>query len=172
LQAALAFLHEHPGQVSPITVSLGANDIIAMLNGCQTQFPTDPQAVLICIDTSLPATLDAVRANLSTTLAALHNAAPSSEIIVLQPYDPYIALIPALTPGVQALNATLAAVATAAQARVADGFSAVTPATVCTLTLICTPQHDIHPSDAGYAMLAQALWAASGYDRLLADDQR
>ncbi|MGN6675557.1 MAG: SGNH/GDSL hydrolase family protein [Thermomicrobiales bacterium] len=172
LQAALAFLHEHPGQVSPITVSLGANDVIAMLNGCQAQFPTDPQAVLICINTNLPGTLDAVRANLSTTLAALHNAAPSSEIIVLQPYDPYIALIPALTPGVQALNATLAAVATAAQARVADGFSAVTPATVCTLTLICTPQHDIHPSDAGYAMLAQALWAASGYDRLLADDQR
>lgn len=54
----------------------------------------------------------------------------------------------------------------------ADGFSPVTPATVCVLTLICTPQQDIHPSDAGYAMLAQALWAASGYDRLLADDQR
>jgi lysophospholipase L1-like esterase len=172
LQAALSFLHKHPGQVSPITVSLGANDIITLLNGCQAQFPTDPQAVFVCINTGLPATLAAVRANLSTTLAALHDAAPSSEIIVLQPYDPYIALIPALTPGVLALNATLADVATTARVRVADGFSAVTPATACILTLICTPQHDIHPSDAGYAMLAQALWAASGYDRLLADDQR
>ncbi|MGN6755284.1 MAG: hypothetical protein ACTHMJ_02725, partial [Thermomicrobiales bacterium] len=93
-------------------------------------------------------------------------------IIVLQPYDPFVAIIPQTLPALQALDAALADAATAARARVADGFSAVTPATVCTLTLICTPQHDIHPSDAGYAMLAQALWAASGYDRLLADDQR
>jgi lysophospholipase L1-like esterase len=171
LQAALGFLREHPGKVSPITISLGANDVNDLLHGCQAQFPTDFQAILVCINNGLPGTLAEVRANLSAALAEIHAAAPYSEIIVLQPYNPYVALIPALTPGVQALNATLAAVATAARARVADGFSPVTPATVCVLTLICTPQQDIHPSDAGYQMLAQALWAASGYDWILPDGE-
>jgi lysophospholipase L1-like esterase len=31
-------------------------------------------------------------------------------------------------------------------------------------------QGDIHPNDAGYAVLARAVWAASGYDRLGRDD--
>src|SRR5579864_8439237 len=34
LNAALAFLRAHPGQVSPITVDLGANDALATLQNC------------------------------------------------------------------------------------------------------------------------------------------
>lgn len=169
VQAALAFLHDHPGQVSPITVSLGADDVLQLVDECQAQFPGDLQAILACTNDGLPAALVEVRANLGDALAALRAAAPDSEIIVLQPYNPYVALVPALTPAVQALGVVQAQVATATRARVADGFSAVTPATACALTLICTPQQDIHPSDAGYQVLAAALWAASDYDRLAPD---
>jgi hypothetical protein len=36
------------------------------------------------------------------------------------------------------------------------------PATLCALTLFCTALHDIHASDAGYAVIAQQFWLASG----------
>jgi lysophospholipase L1-like esterase len=169
LQAALAFLGAHRGQVSPITVSLGANDLLQLVDACEAEHPGDAAAIVACTNAGLPATLATVRANLDGALAALRAAAPESEIIVLQPYNPYVALLPGLTPGVQALDAVIAQAAAGARARPADGFSAVTSATVCTLTLLCTPDGDIHPSDAGYQVLAAALWAASGYDRLVPD---
>jgi lysophospholipase L1-like esterase len=122
-----------------------------------------------CTNAGLPATLATVRANLDGALAALRAAAPESEIIVLAPYDPYVAFLPGSLPAVETLDVVLARVAAGARARTADGFSAVTSATVCTLTLLCTPDGDIHPSDAGYQVLAAALWAASGYDRLVPD---
>lgn len=169
LQAALAFLGAHRGQVSPITVSLGANDLLQLLGACEAESPTDPAAVAACANAGLPAVLATVQANLGAALTALRAAAPESEIIVLQPYNPYVALLPGSPAIAGALDAVLAQVAAGARARPADGFSAVTAATVCTLTLICTPAQDVHPSDAGYQMLAAALWAASGYDRLAPD---
>jgi hypothetical protein len=52
-------------------------------------------------------------------------------------------------------------VATAHGAILADGVSPVTPSNICALTFVCSaPLHDTHPTDAGYAVLAQALWAA------------
>ena len=38
--------------------------------------------------------------------------------------------------------------------------------TLCLLSLICTALQDIHPSDAGYAVMARQFWNASGYSRL------
>jgi len=59
------------------------------------------------------------------------------------------------------MNAMLAGVATAHGAILADGVSPVTASNICALTFVCSaPLHDIHPTDAGYAVLAQALWAA------------
>jgi hypothetical protein len=81
--------------------------------------------------------------------------------MVLQEFDPYMTLLPASIPLFAQLNAMVAGVASAHGAVLADGISPVTPATICTLTSVCTPPlYDIHPTDAGYAVLAQALWAA------------
>jgi hypothetical protein len=59
------------------------------------------------------------------------------------------------------------ATAAAQRVRVADvatPFNAgPQPATICQLTLVCTPLQDSHPSDAGYQVIAQQFWAASGY---------
>ena len=41
-----------------------------------------------------------------------------------------------------------------------------TPGAICRLTLYCTPEQDIHASDAGYAAIADAFWTASGYGQL------
>jgi hypothetical protein len=65
-------------------------------------------------------------------------------------------------------NAMLAQTAAQYRARFADPLPVFNPPvneipTICQLTLICTPLHDIHASDAGYQKLADLLFAASGY---------
>jgi hypothetical protein len=36
-------------------------------------------------------------------------------------------------------------------------------ATICKLTLVCTPLQDVHASDLGYQTIADLLFTASGY---------
>ncbi|HET9654666.1 MAG TPA: SGNH/GDSL hydrolase family protein [Kineosporiaceae bacterium] len=163
LAAAVSFLAAHRNQVSPITVSLGANDLNDLFNGCARE--------LTCVQNGLPGTLARLSSNLGTTLSALRSQAPHAEIIVLTPYNPAYVINPATDALLQAGDAAIATVAARTGARVADGFTAINLAvpgqeqlSVCTLTLMCG-QQDIHPSDAGYQRLACALWSASGYAR-------
>jgi lysophospholipase L1-like esterase len=152
--AALDFLAARPGQVSPITLDLGANDLIR----CQTT--PDPSCV--------PTTLAQVEANLDRALGEIRSAAPNAEIIVMTYYNPYALAVQGSNEVTAALNQAIMAAAAAHRVRVADAFTPINagPATLCALTLVCTPIHDIHASDAGYAVIAQQFWTASGYGRL------
>jgi lysophospholipase L1-like esterase len=166
LAAALDFLREHRSKVSPITIDIGSNDV-------QNLFLSICKKEVACTQAGLPGVLAQVRTNVDSILSALHDASPSSEIILLTVENPYV-VVPGLgdvsAQVVQALNATLANVANAHDVRVADGYTPLsTPAEICALTFMCA-QGDIHPNDAGYAVLGQAVWAASGYDRLGRDD--
>ena len=101
-------------------------------------------------------------------LGELRAAAPSAEIIVMTYYDPYAAVAPQSLAITHALNNAITTAAAAHGVRVADAFSPINlaqpqPATLCALTLVCTALHDIHASDAGYAVIAQQFWAASDY---------
>lgn len=152
-QAALSFLKAHPGEVSPITVALGANDA--------QQGITD----------------SVIQQNLTRILGELRAAAPNAEIIVLQYYNPFYVLDPTTDAIVAALDASIAGAAASARSRVANAFAVFNnpspppPATeftdVCQLTLMC-PGGDIHPSDLGYITIADIFWDASGYTRLTA----
>lgn len=154
LEAALAFLLAHPGQVSPITLSVGGNDLGELHFGrCQED--------LACTRAQLPDTLAQIRANLDRILTALRAAAPTSEVLIVTLYQTYDPLFAGYDLGVEPLNAVLASLAAAHGARVADGFTPFTPATICALTFVCTlPPGDIHATEAGHQVLAQALWAA------------
>jgi hypothetical protein len=76
-----------------------------------------------------------------------------------------------------ALNAAMAEAAASASARYADIFPTFNPQgdinaetqTLCMLTLWCT-HGDGHPSDLGYQVMADTLFGASGYERLLDED--
>lgn len=150
-QAALSFLKAHPGQVSPITVALGANDA--------QHGVTD----------------SVIQQNLTRILGELRAVAPDAEIIVLQYYNPFYVVDPATDAAVAALDASIAMAAASAGSRVANAFAVFNnpspppPATeftdVCQLTLMC-PGGDIHPSDLGYITIADIFWDASGYTRL------
>lgn len=162
---ALAFLQAHRGQVSPVTITLGANDFNPLLLSCGG--PTN----IACVAAGVPAVLSQVKTNMDQILGSIRAAAPDTEIIVMQYYNPYGVLSTATDASVLALNGVLAQAATAHGARLADAFTPFNlagpePATLCALTLFCTPLQDTHASDAGYAVIAQQFWLASGYSRL------
>jgi lysophospholipase L1-like esterase len=162
LSAALAFLHAHRGQVSPITINLGTND----LNGLGALCGDD----VSCYFANGPAVIDGIATNLGYILSQLRAAAPDAEIITFTQYDVASLQDPRFAPLNQAFNAVVISTAAAASIRVADVFGAFNngpqPATLCALTFICTPLQDSHPTDLGYEVIARQLWAASGYDRL------
>jgi lysophospholipase L1-like esterase len=166
--AALAFLHAHPGQVSPITIDLGANDALGVISGCHFDST--------CIGQALPGVLQTIGANTSLTLAHLRAAAPRSEIIVMQYYNPLYVLAPGTDALVGQLNSVIAGAAAPYGARLANAFPVINQnplfpsegAAVCALTGMCVPAPggDIHANDTGYSLIAQQFWAASGYGRL------
>lgn len=150
-QAALGFLRAHPGQVSPITVALGANDAQRGVSN------------------------NVIQQNLTRILGELRKAAPGAEIVVLQYYNPFYVVDPTTDALAIALDASIGAAASSVGARVADAFAVINnpsptpPATefsdVCLYTLMC-PSGDIHPSDVGYTTIAAIFWDSSGYARL------
>ena len=162
LSAALAFLRAHRGQVSPITINLGTNDLNDLSALCGDD--------VSCYFANGPAVLDRIATNLHHILGELRAAAPDAEIITFTHYDVASLADPRLAQLNQAFNAAVASTAAASSVRVADVFGAFNngpqPATLCALTFICTPLQDSHPSDAGYEVIARQIWAASDYDRL------
>src|SRR5260221_7929778 len=163
LDAALAFLAAHRGQVSPITLSLNGNDINDFLRPC-------PPGDLACIQNGAPVAIAAYRARLTSILTRLRAAAPDAAIIVVGAYDPNIGAFAFADPLFTQLNQAQQAAAATVRARFADPFPVFNPqgddaaetTAICTLTLLCS-QGDGHPSDTGYRALADTVWAASGY---------
>lgn len=163
-EAAISFLRAHPGQVSPITITLGLND--ALLACAGPTFLID----VSCIHATMPTALQRVPQNLSKILTDLRQASPRSEVIVMRYYNAFFVEDPSTDALIGSLNEAIGNVASSNGARVADAFSPFNrtgheAASVCTLTLMC-PNRDFHPSDAGYAVIAQEFWTASGYARL------
>ena len=182
LQAAVDYLAAHPGEVGLITITIGANDILA----CDFADP-DVQA---CV----AAQIGQVVANLPIILATLQAAAPGVPIVGMNYYNPNLAFWltgpqgMALAAGAQQVtvagNAALEGVYGAFSVPVADVAGAfktyktggATPLNVrktCQYTLMCEkagrnwvlsdydpatpgPQTDIHPSNMGYKRIKHA----------------
>jgi lysophospholipase L1-like esterase len=166
LEAAVAFLKAHPGEVNPITITLWGNDVGAVVGVCGGD--------LTCIQQRSPDAIKQLATNISTILQQLRSAAPNAEIIVTGAWDSFIGAFEYADPLFQALNASLAEVTTLDRARFADPFPVFNPQgdpnaeiqAICTLTLLCT-QNDSHPSDLGYRVLGDLVFDASGYIRLI-----
>jgi lysophospholipase L1-like esterase len=166
LDAALAFLRAHPGEVSPITITLWGNDVRELLAACGPD--------LSCVRSGAPATIDRLASNLDSILRRLRAAAPHAEIIVTGAWDSFVGDFAIADPLFIAMNAAMADVVARNGGRFADVFPVFNPqgdesaetAAICTLLLICS-EGDSHPSDAGYRVLGEAVFDASGYARLL-----
>lgn len=153
LTDALSYLHEHPGSVNTITIDIGANDALGLVDSCKKE--------IACVLAGAPALFEHIGANLTLILSDLRAAALKAEIVVLGLYNPFgekrLAGSGELT---SKLNEVMAGVAATVGARFADPQPVFNPPgaleepTICALTNMCTPLEDIHPTDLGYAVLA------------------
>jgi lysophospholipase L1-like esterase len=186
LQAAVDVLQSIGKRVSPITIDIGANDVLALVGTCTSGSGIS----LSCVQSGAPAVFATINANLDTTLAKLREeGGVKHEIIVVGLYNPLYPAIfsqvltqtgnpaaaAAAAAGTDALAAQLnslqAATAAKYRALFADPLPVFNPpgnptveiGTICTLTAVCGPLQDIHATDAGYAAMANVIKQASGF---------
>ncbi len=152
LSDALAYLAAHPGAVDPITIDIGANDALGLIEGtCKLE--------AACIAAHAPALFAHIAGNLALILGDLRAADPRAQIIVLGLYNPFGETIAGGNLLTAELNETEAKVAAGVHARFANPLPLFNPPgarekpTICLLTNMCTPLVDIHPTDLGYAVL-------------------
>ncbi len=153
LSDALAYLQANPGRVNPITVDIGANDALGVIEDtCKLE--------AACIAEHAPALFAHIGANLGLILADLRGAAPHATIIMLGLYNPFGSSITGGNQLTAELNEVMEHVASSIGARFANPLPVFNPPgafeqpTICLLTNMCTPLVDIHPTDLGYAVLA------------------
>jgi lysophospholipase L1-like esterase len=169
LQAALEFLAAHPGQVSPISLSLFSNDLPMLLGPCTFNGQIDPA----CVQNHVSGFIEGLTSRISAILSQLRSEAPNSEIIVIGGVDEFLNALSFADPLYQVFNAALAQTAAANRVRFVDPFPIFNPQgdlsreiqTICALTLLCR-DGDGHPSDAGYQALAALIYDASDYIKL------
>ena len=163
LDAAISFLRMHPGEVSPITLTLWGNNV--------REFSVECQADATCIENGAFKFIDDVTKDLTKIFRALRKAAPDADIIVTGSWDSFIDSLEFADPLFQLLNASMAATAAAEHVRFANPFPLFNPQgdaqreieSLCAVLLLCTPQPDSHPSDVGYQVLGDLAWNVSGY---------
>jgi lysophospholipase L1-like esterase len=165
VNAALTFLNAHRGQVSPVTLTLGANDESSAFASCHLN--------IACIRARAATAIAQYASRLRSILHRLRAAAPTADLIVTGLWDSNDPSHLRLgDPLVKAANSAIAGVVRGAKGRFADVFPTFNPqgslarekARVCALTFICS-RGDGHPTDAGYRAIANIVWAASGYGR-------
>ena len=159
MKAALAFLQAHPGEVSPITLTLYGNDWLPLLlDEC------DGKAA--CVRKRGPKAIASFGSRLGSIVERLRAAAPTAEIIVTGAWNPDPGQLAQLKPIYRSLEVTIVRSATPSRARVARMLPVFNPsangqARLCALTFICS-KGDPHPTDAGYRAMADAVARASG----------
>lgn len=161
LQAAVNYLHAHAGQVSPVTLDIGGNDLIPDLDTAKCAMNTRWQSDLALVNTNLK---NVILPQLSAALTV--NGQMTGDLLLLNYYDPYANMCPATVPYIQTFNQDLAA-DVGGRATLVDVFSAfadpaagnvVAPVShLCAYTWVCGKDKNIHPNQAGYAIMASAI---------------
>lgn len=162
LKAAVNYLQKHAGQVSPVTLDIGANDLIPDLNSSKCTISASWETDLAKLDRNLTTVI------LPQLLAALTvNGRVTGDLLLMNYYDPYQNVCPNTVPYIQEINTHLAADARGF-ATMVDVFTpfggASTPnPNMCGYTWMCSAFKDIHAKNAGYSVMATAFEQAAGY---------
>lgn len=159
LAAAVSFLQAHPGQVSLVTIDIGANDVFLCQETTADACASTPE---------FDAVLQEIGANLTTIYTLIRDVARYHGLLVALTYysTSYSNPPSAQEAGLEALDSVIASVTQKFGGKVADGFaafegpSAAFGGSACAAgLLIKLPDGtcDIHPSPAGHRLLAQAI---------------
>jgi lysophospholipase L1-like esterase len=167
LDTAVGFLKEHRGEVNPVTLSIGGNDVLPNQLTCGA-FP-DPQAALDAMDGRLMAPSTGILPRLAAALEVAPGER-AGDLILLNYYNPYAADCPEAATFIHDLNDHLAQDATQFRIPIVDVYNAFggdtdTASNVCQLTWYCDKRfdHDVHPTTAGYQRIAEAVDGVLGY---------
>ncbi len=161
--AVTAFLDAHPGQVDLISIDIGSNDLLQVVDSCRRA--AHPKG---CISRALPATLQTLRENYRQLLTQLIDHAPRAKLVLFTYYNPMALKIRGSDALVAQASEVVRSLADQFHADVADAFAAINGTAgspperrmVCKRTWICSTYDDVHPTDRGYRALAEALSSA------------
>ncbi|HEX8728864.1 MAG TPA: SGNH/GDSL hydrolase family protein [Ktedonobacterales bacterium] len=167
LQAALAFLRDprHQGRVSPITLEVGANDVLVDFDAQTCTVGSGFDADLARMDSNLT---DIILPDLTKALTTARGA-QTGDLHLLNYYNPYAKACPNSTPFVHEVNDHLQADAAQYRVPIVDIYTAFGGDTamashICDYTWYCDPRFpgNIHPTNTGYRIIANAVESALG----------
>lgn len=163
MNAAVDYIHDYAGQVSPVTLDIGANDVNGDINPntCsinQQGFQTD----LAKVDYNLTQViLPALKQALTI------NGQMTGDIVMMNYYDPYQNICPNTIPGSEEVNSHLAAdvsgFGTIVDVFTAFGGPNVPNHNICSYTWMCSIFTDIHATTRGYRVIANTFEAGYGF---------
>jgi lysophospholipase L1-like esterase len=155
LGAAEAFLRRHRGQVNPIILSLSANDLfVPWLIDCGQDEA--------CIADRIPGATQAVATNYEFILSRLRRLEPHATLLILVEYQ-FPGSPKTFNDGLARIYSRVRAAGRAHDAILIEA-NPIIQRHPCRMLFICDPEFpDVHPTDAGYRALADAVWEASGF---------
>jgi lysophospholipase L1-like esterase len=166
LQAAITFLKDsrHQGRVSPVTLEIGVNDVFADWNATTCSVSPNASVDLATMDFNLTNTI------LPELLKALATptGATSGDLHLLNYYNPFAKECGNSAQFVHLLNDHLQKDAAQFRIPVVDVYTAFggdagTADNICDYTWMCDARfHDIHPTNKGYSIIADAVERALG----------
>jgi lysophospholipase L1-like esterase len=162
LDAGVRYLKQYAGTVSPVTLDIGANDLLPDINTSTCTVSTKWTSDLATVDYNLTHT---ILPELTETLTS--NGQRTGDLLLMNYYDPFENICPNTLPYIQTFNQHLAADASG-YATIVDVYDAFRSSTVpnpdlCSYTWICSIFKDVHATDKGYSVIANAFEQAAGY---------
>jgi len=160
MNAVLNYIGSHAGQVSPVTLDIGANDLNACYSNGSINVTCGNNA-LNAVRTNLPTIVSRIKAKLNGT----------GDLFLMNYYDPYQNANPATLTWVQQLNGIIAQVGSQYGVPVVDVYSIFHTGQypngnnpyVCNWTWMCSVFNDIHPNSNGYSQIAAGFERVAGY---------
>ncbi len=163
LKNALNFLHNHSGQVSPVTLDIGANDLQGDIKTSNCTISSRFDSDLAKLDKNLTGVI------LPQLKAALTvNGRLTGDLVVMNYYDPYQNICPEQVPYIQKFDEHLANDVKGFGIFVdvfgLFGGSRTPNPNICNDTWMCSSMfHDFHASSRGYSVIASAFEKSTGY---------
>ena len=162
LAAAVAYLKFYRGQVSPVTLDMGANDLLGDINTSNCAISSNFTTDLATLDTNLKKTILP-----QLTAAMTVNGKVTGDLVMMNYYDPYQNICPNTVSYIQTINQHLATDASGYGiiVNVFDSFGGATTPNphICSYTWMCSIFKDIHARDKGYSVIASTFERGTGY---------
>jgi lysophospholipase L1-like esterase len=155
LAEAVAFIQDHPGRVNPITVNIGGDNVNGSLLSLLVATPAQQKAMLAKLYGGLTQ-------DWATIFGSLRKACPTCNIVALNQYNPFPkgATKIDFAPAALTYSSLLSKVAKATHVKLADVY---TPFVGHEILYTWISVRDIHPTNTGYTVMAEAVAKASGY---------